>query len=180
MGMTPKSPARSIRSWHRIALLLTGTVAACAVATSASNVRSPLEADLLPGATTGPQTPLRFDPNAKVIRSTAADLPAASFLASQADRGARIYENSCSTCHAPGTLVGQGFVENWNNRRVYDLFALVRNTMPLDNPGGLKEGEYLDIVSYLMRANHQSAGAMDSLRADTASLRKTRLALTPP
>src|ERR1043165_595440 len=106
MVMTLRQPVgklRSMRTSHRIALLLTGTLAACAVATSGT-ARPPLEADILPGATTGPQVPLRFDPNAKVIRSTAADLPAASFLASQADRGAKIYENSCSTCHGPGTL----------------------------------------------------------------------------
>jgi mono/diheme cytochrome c family protein len=179
MTMTTKNPVRPIAKGHRIAILLTGALTACAVATSGV-VRPPLEADLLPGATTGPVVPLRFDPNAKVIISTAKDLPPASFLSSQATRGQKIYENTCSTCHGPGTLVGPGFVQNWNDRRVYDLFSLVRNTMPLDNPGGMKEGEYLDIVAYLMAANHQKAPGGDSLRADTASLRKTRLAIGIP
>jgi mono/diheme cytochrome c family protein len=180
MAMTPNLRVRSMRTSHRVALLLTGTLAACAVATTATNVRNPLGANLTPEATTGPQVPLRFDPNAKVIISTAADLPPASFLSSQAARGATIYENSCSTCHGPGTLVGPTFVQNWNNRRVYDLYTLVRNTMPLDNPGGLKDGQYLDIVSYLMQANHQHVAGSDSLRADTVSLRKTRLAIGGP
>lgn len=151
-------------------------VAACATAV---NVRTPLGAHLSTGAKTGAPAPLRVDPNAKVILSSAAGLPPASFLPSQAARGARVYEATCGTCHQPGTLIGQGFVESWNDRRAYDLYAIVRGTMPLDNPGGLKDQEYLDVIAYLLSANRAPAGA-DSLKADTASLRKTRIAVRVP
>ena len=77
----------------------------------------------------------------------------------------------------PGTLVGEGFVTQWNNRRVYDLYALVRGTMPLDNPAGLKDGEYLDVIAYLLRANKHASAAPDSLRADTASLRARKISV---
>jgi mono/diheme cytochrome c family protein len=153
------------------------TLAACASA--ATNVRPPLAAVLSPGAKTGAPIPLRFDPNAKVILSSAAGLPPASYLPSQAERGGRVYDQTCGACHQPGQLIGQGFVESWNDRRVYDFYALVRGTMPLNDPGGMKEQEYLDVVAYLLQANHAPAGR-DSLRADTVALRKTRIAVKFP
>ncbi len=154
-------------------------LAVCACAT-APNVRSPLGAFLAPGARTGNPIPLRVDPNARVILSGATGLPAASFLPSQAARGKEIYSSTCENCHAEGQLVGQGFVQSWNNRRVYDLYALVRSTMPLDNPGAMKDAEYVDVVAYLLQANkHASVGA-DSLKSDTTSMRGTRIAVSAP
>jgi len=164
------------RSW----MLVTGAMVAIGCAHSAAtNVRPPLGAMLTPAAKTGPQVPLRFDPNAKVILSRASNLPAASFLPSQATRGQAVYEGTCATCHSAGQLVGQGFVESWNDRRVYDFYALVRGTMPLDKPGGLTEQEYLDVISYLLKANHATAGT-DSLRADTTALRNTKISVHFP
>ena len=128
---------------------------------------------------TGAPVPLHVDPNAKVILSSAAGLPAASFLASQATRGQKVYEETCGTCHGPGQLIGQGFVESWNDRRVYDLYAVVRGTMPLDKPGGMKEQEYLDVIAYLLQANHAPAGA-DSLKSDSTVMRKSRISVKFP
>src|SRR5437016_6039111 len=149
MGMTLRRNGNPMRSTSGIALLLVATLSACAVRTT-PNVRTPLGAFLTPGASTGAPVALRVDPSARVIISTARDLPAASYLPSQAERGAKIYQNTCATCHGPGTLIGEGFVAQWNDRRVYDLYALVRGTMPLDNPAGLKDGEYLDVIAYLL------------------------------
>jgi mono/diheme cytochrome c family protein len=172
-----------MRLSRSMALALTTSLAACvygARGSGTTDLRSPLGAVLSPGARTGAPILLRFDPKAKVILSNAASLPAASFLMSQAARGSEIYEQSCSRCHEGEQLIGQGFVESWNNRRVYDLYALVRSTMPLDDPGGMKDTEYLDLVAFLLQANkHVSPGA-DSLRSDTLSLRKTRIAVSAP
>ena len=163
---------------HWVLLGCVTALLACASG-GGTNVRPPLGAVLTTGAKTGSPVPLRFDPNAKVILSSAAGLPPASFLPSQATRGQNLYENTCATCHQPGSLVGQGFVESWNDRRVYDFFSLVRATMPLDKPGGMKEEEYVDIVAYLLQANHAPAGR-DSLKADTAAMRKTKIAVRFP
>jgi mono/diheme cytochrome c family protein len=154
-------------------------VAGCATAAS-TNVRPPLAATLTPNAKTGPMVPLRHDPTARVILSNASSLPPASFLPSQATRGANVYAETCGTCHQPGQLIGQNFVELWNDRRVYDFYALVRSTMPLDNPGGLKEQEYVDVVAYLLQANHQASPKPDSLKADTTALRATKIAVRFP
>ena len=51
--------------------------------------------------------------------------------------------------------------------------------MPLDNPAGLKDGEYLDVVAYVLQANHHAAGT-DSLKADTLALRGTKIAVRFP
>ena len=157
----------------------TTALVACAYGAT-TNVRSPLGAVLSSAARTGAPVPLRRDPNAKVILSTASGLPAASFLMSQAARGSEIYDQTCVKCHEGSQLIGPAFVESWNNRRVYDLYALVRSTMPLDDPGGMKDTEYIDLIAFLLQQNkHASAGA-DSLRSDTLSLRTTRIAVSVP
>jgi mono/diheme cytochrome c family protein len=168
-----------MRSGHRTVLALTTVLGACAYG-AATNIRAPLGATLTAGARTGAPVPLRVDPNARVILSTAAGLPTASYLPSQAQRGGALYEESCGRCHAAGQLIGQGFVETWNNRRLYDLYALVRATMPLDNPGGMKDGEYLDLIAYMLQANKHASGGADSLKADTVALRGTRIAVGAP
>ena len=82
-------------------------------------------------------------------------------------------------CHAPSQFVGQAFVENWNDHKVSDFYTLIRSTMPLSNPGGLKDDEYLAVVAYLLKANHAAAGA-DSLSTDSSSVRKRRIAVRFP
>src|ERR1019366_813070 len=107
-------------------------------------------------------------------------LPPASFLMSQAARGSEIYDQSCVRCHEGSQLIGPNFVESWNNRRVYDLYALVRSTMPLDDPGGMKDTEYVDLVAFLLQQNRHALARADSLRPDTLSLRSTRIAVSAP
>jgi cytochrome c5 len=163
--------------WTVVAL--TTLLGACAYG-AATNIRTPLGAVLSSGARTGAPVPLHADPNAKVILSSAAGLPAASFLMSQAARGSEIYEQTCVRCHEGSQLIGQGFVEAWNNRRVYDLYALIRSTMPLDDPGGMKDTEYLDLIAFLLQMNKHVSAGTDSLRADTLALRSTRIAVSYP
>jgi cytochrome c5 len=167
------------RSWSSAVVWATATVGCVSSGAAATNVRAPLGAHLTATAPTGPQIPLRFDSTARVIRSTAANLPPATFWPAQADSGERVFNQTCAMCHARSQFVGESFVETWNNRRVFDFYALVRSTMPLTNPGGLKETEYLALVSYLLKANHAEAG-MDSLRSDTLALRSRKIAVRSP
>lgn len=156
-----------------------GLLAAGCAGAAATNVRAPLAASLTAGAKTGAPVPLRADPNTKVILSNASNLPAASYHAAQAARGKDVFENTCGACHQREEFIGQAFVESWNDRRVWDFFSLVRGTMPLDNPGGLKPGEYVDLVAYLLEQNRAAPGP-DSLKADTASMRGTKIAVKLP
>jgi mono/diheme cytochrome c family protein len=167
----------NIVAWT-VCLLAGGFAVACA---SAPTTRAPLGAYLTPTARTGAPVALRADPNARVILSNASGLPAATFLPSQATRGADLYARRCNACHGAGQLVGATFVQSWNDRRVYDLYTLIRSTMPLSSPGGLKDPEYLDIVAYLLQANKQvMTGPADSLKADSVSMRSTRIAISVP
>ena len=177
IGNSDEASLMKLGRWITSAIAL--TFVACATA-RVSNLRTPLGAMLEPGARTGATVPLRADPNARVILSSAAGLPAASFLPAQAARGADIYKMRCTNCHASGELIGQRFVDEWNNRRVYDLYALVRSTMPLSNPGSMKDQEYLDLTAYLLQANHHTPLGRDSLAADTTTMRKARIAVSLP
>ena len=152
----------------------------CAHAASSSpGVLVPLGAHLTTTAATGAPVPLRIDPNARVVRTASPNLPAATYQPAQADRGEKVFTQVCAMCHAQSQFIGQGFVENWNDHKVSDFYTLIRGTMPLNNPGGLKDEEYLAVVAYLLKANHAEAGA-DSLSADSLSVKKRKIAVRFP
>jgi mono/diheme cytochrome c family protein len=175
----------SLVGWMAVATVVVGCATAASstsTSTSPSAVASgpypPLGARLTPAAKTGPQVPLRFDPNAHVVIATVPDLPAASFSGAQATRGEQVFDQTCATCHQPDRFIGPNFVDAWNDRRVNDFYSLVRSTMPVDNPGGLKDQEYLDVVAYLLKANHATPTA-DSLSADTTAMREHKISVHP-
>lgn len=153
-------------------------VGCTSAATVNSAILTPLGAHLTPAARTGPTVPLRFDPNAKVVIALTPNLPPASFATPQATRGQEVYQETCATCHQPDQFIGPRFVEAWNDRRVGDFYSLVRSTMPVDNPGGMKEQEYLDVVAYLLKANHSPQSA-DSLSSDTTVMRGRKISVHP-
>ena len=69
----------------------------------------------------------------------------------------------CAQCHTTSEFRGRTFQGNWGRRTVYSFFRTVRSTMPDDNPGGLDEQTYLDVVSYVMRMNGHDAGPAEML-----------------
>ena len=160
-------------------LFFLGTIATavgCAAATT--NFRPPLEARLGAGAKTGAPVPLRIDPTAKVVITRYTNLPAAPFTAAQADRGEQVYNSTCGSCHQNEKFIGKEFVDNWGDRRVGDFYTLIRNTMPVDNPGGLKDQQYLDVTAYILKANH-SPVTTDSLSTDTTIMRGRKIGVHP-
>ncbi len=164
----------------RVMILGCAAVVGCGAARQSTSARPPLAAQLLPGAKTGAPVPLRFDPNAKVVIARLANLPPAPFSAAQAARGEQVFNQTCGACHAGDVFIGQQFVDNWGDRRVGDFYALVRSTMPVDNPGGLKDQDYLDVTAYLLKENHAPpAPAPESLSTDTTLLRGHRIAVHP-
>lgn len=101
-----------------------------------------------------------------------------AFSDAQAKRGAQIYSATCANCHAAQQLTGAAFASRWQNRRVYDLYDLLSNTMPQNAPGTLTDEQYLDVVSYLLKQNGFPAGKK-SLTSNSDSLKKMRIAITP-
>ncbi|MEK9990458.1 MAG: PQQ-binding-like beta-propeller repeat protein [Halieaceae bacterium] len=99
------------------------------------------------------------------IATAAALFDRVSYTADQAAEGQVVYQNHCATCHgrglegseaAPG-LVGARFQEAW---RVQDLAAFVEMnlTMPVSNPGGLRDSMYESVVAFLLSQNGYAAG----------------------
>lgn len=85
----------------------------------------------------------------------------------QAERGRSTYlGQSCARCHGEtmvGTefgpaLVGDEFVAKWSGLSVGDLFTLIHDTMPQDNPGRLSTRQTVDIISYVLKTNEFPAG----------------------
>ena len=84
----------------------------------------------------------------------------------QARRGRRVYRQTCSSCHAGGLeggemgpgLVGEPFLGPWDGESLGEMMALVQETMPQDNPGGLSEQDYADVIAYVLQVNEFPAG----------------------
>jgi cytochrome c5 len=156
----------------------TALVGCASAAATNTAIFTPLGAHLTPAAKTGPTVPLRFDPNAHVVIALTPNLPAASFGSAQATRGEGVYEATCANCHQPDQFIGPRFADAWNDRRVGDFYSLVRSTMPVDNPGGMKEQEYIDVMAYLLKANHATPGS-DTVSSDTTFLRNRKISVHP-
>jgi quinoprotein glucose dehydrogenase len=109
------------------------------------------------------------------------------FSAAQAKRGLLEYTRSCEHCHGASltgnptdevpSLVADGFMFHWKGRTVQDLYARLSKSMPLDAPGSLDAGKYLDLVAYLLEANGFPAGPQD---LDRDRLSALVIAESPP
>jgi mono/diheme cytochrome c family protein len=97
----------------------------------------------------------------------------------QATRGKAVYEGQCAYCHqsdlrgqgfAPG-LIEDAFTSRWQDGDLWELFTIVKATMPQDKPASLTDEEYGGIVAYLLQANRYPAGKQE-LHPDPAALKK--------
>ncbi|MCG8468502.1 MAG: cytochrome c [Gemmatimonadetes bacterium] len=78
----------------------------------------------------------------------------------QATRGEDVYWNVCSECHVEDDFAGP-FMQSWSGASIKDLFEEIRGTMPEDNPGGLPEAQYVDVVAYMFKLNGMPTGDAD-------------------
>jgi mono/diheme cytochrome c family protein len=112
-------------------------------------------------------------PKRKTVRESA-------YSAAQAERGRKVYETNCVTCHLPdldgsanatadargAPLVGTRFVQDFGESKVSALFNKMKRDMPSGKPGTLTDQEYLDAASYVLQRNSFPAGTAE-LTADT-------------
>ncbi|HKS06146.1 MAG TPA: c-type cytochrome [Gemmatimonadaceae bacterium] len=80
------------------------------------------------------------------------------YTAEQATRGEKVYANVCVECHEKLEYTGPEFRAKWNNRPAFELFDLLRSTMPDENPGTLPTQDYADVLAYMMKLNGVPAG----------------------
>jgi mono/diheme cytochrome c family protein len=85
----------------------------------------------------------------------------AVYSKTQAERGVKLFDSNCSTCHDPGRFTGAEFISHWSEKPLHALFDVMSTTMPEDNPGALEPQQYGDILAYFLELNGYPAGAED-------------------
>jgi polar amino acid transport system substrate-binding protein len=93
--------------------------------------------------------------------------PTVSFTADQVAAGQTIFETTCSPCHgsqleggAGPALHGPAFntLANKVHATVGDIFTYMSTNMPLNNPASLKQGQYVEIMAFILSKNGWHAG----------------------
>ncbi len=100
------------------------------------------------------------------------------YTEAQAARGETTYRASCTSCHTTSAHSGDAFIRSWDGRTAFDLFELIRTTMPIDNPGRLSREQYADIVAYMFKLNRLPPGD-HPLPADDEGLKQVRIEAKP-
>jgi alcohol dehydrogenase (cytochrome c) len=121
------------------------------------------------------------------MTAAAADKPALSFTAEQAKRGQTQYDSMCTGCHGgslgggPGgpSLVSASFRARWQLQSAEDLFTFIRTKMPPGGAGTLSNGDYADVVAYILKSNGAAAGKT-ALPAEAGQLTGLALANVLP
>ena len=89
------------------------------------------------------------------------------FTDQQVQAGKQTYNAHCSACHggrlqggAGPALKGQNFATSvkFGNMSTTQLFDFISKHMPKNNPGSLKQQQYIEILAYLLDQNGFSAG----------------------
>jgi mono/diheme cytochrome c family protein len=108
------------------------------------------------------------------------------YTTEQADRGATLYMQHCSLCHAPALtgadgppLTGPEFSSNWNNLTVNDLFDRIRTAMPPNDPDQVSPQQKADIVAHILRVGMFPAGTSE-LPRDAGQLSQIKFLANRP
>ena len=96
----------------------------------------------------------------------------------QATSGAVVFGKVCAECHEKADITKADFRSKWNGRTLFELFELVRTTMPDSNPGGLTRDEYAGAMAYILKANGLPAGST-AVMPDSAAMSNVKLSLPP-
>lgn len=107
---------------------------------------------------------------------TAVLRPAASGVYSedQAVQGKATFQMYCASCHSPTFHTDDAFRKGWFGRSVYELFRVLKTTMPEDNVGGLSDDEYARVIACILQINGFPAGK-DSLPADSTVMSRVKI-----
>lgn len=109
--------------------------------------------------------------NAAAAQTASRSVKDGVYTTAQATRGRALYEEKCVSCHA-NRMWGQ----DWPEKSVFDVYDIVKNFMPEDNPGSLSATQTRDVVAYILQGNRLPAGKAELPEAD-ADLKQIRLAL---
>lgn len=99
------------------------------------------------------------------------------YTAAQAARGRDVYAGNCRSCHTPESHAGRTFQATWNKRSLAELYTLIRERMPKNDPGALSDQEYVDVLAYVLKLNRMPAGRVE-LAPDSTAMKPIRI-VTP-
>lgn len=72
----------------------------------------------------------------------------------QAERGVALYKQKCASCHAPSRFTDdQLFLTPYAGKPMWEMFEVISDSMPEDDPGGMKAEEYAAVIAHLLRLN---------------------------
>ena len=104
------------------------------------------------------------------MRSTLAGV----YTAAQADRGKAGFQNLCVSCHNVASQSGAPWALRWAGRPVSDLYGLIKESMPVEEPQSIPPAVKVLIVAYLLKLNGMPAGS-DELPGDLEALKRIRI-----
>jgi ankyrin repeat protein len=119
-----------------------------------------------------------------VVRAPAAFLATRTnwdgvYTEAQAQRGQQVYQHACSVCHLDNlqgdavspALIGPAFLARFAGSSAHEMVQAIRSTMPQNAPDSLGDRAYIDLTSYLLKANGSRTGTAE-LPLDVAELEK--------
>jgi mono/diheme cytochrome c family protein len=80
------------------------------------------------------------------------------YTAAQSDRGQALFRSKCASCHAPNRFTDDLFYTSFAGKPMWEMFDVISDTMPEDNPGSMKPEEYVDVMAYLLKLNNFPTG----------------------
>lgn len=110
------------------------------------------------------------------------------YTAPQADRGDTLFAERCATCHGgdmkggagvPG-LAGLEFLVGWNGLNAWGVMETMKSSMPADNPGGLTDMQYADLLAAIFRGNEFPVSATAPVPTARPELEAIRITRTKP
>jgi hypothetical protein len=96
------------------------------------------------------------------------------YTSAQADKGKSGFLNLCVSCHNVASQSGDPWAIRWGGHPLYDLYGVIRETMPVEEPQSYSPILKAQIVAYLLRLNGMPAGT-DELPTDVEVLKKIRI-----
>jgi mono/diheme cytochrome c family protein len=91
------------------------------------------------------------------------------FTTDQAARGKALYTDKCAACHGASlgghdvapALASSVFLDNWSGQSLGDLAGRIHNTMPLNDPGSLRNRQVADLIAFVLSFNQFPAGSSE-------------------
>jgi polar amino acid transport system substrate-binding protein len=108
----------------------------------------------------------------------------AIYTAEQARQGHDVYMQHCASCHgdklqglAAPALAGNDFLSTaqHNGWTIGMLQTIVTQNMPFNDPASLSDGQYADVIAYLLASNCYPAGTRKFPEQATAAISNIKI-----